>query len=180
MNDSILLRLLLYFAPLSLLTVGGGQAVVADIHHHVVEEFAWFTDAQFLNIFAISRMTPGPGTLLVTLIGWKVAGVAGAIIASAAIFLPSSLLVLGLARLWSRYRGAPWQKAIEGGLAPVAAGMVLTTAVTLLQVAPGGWVAWLVAGSVTTVLIFTRMTPILPVLLGGATFSVLSLFGFFG
>jgi chromate transporter len=176
-NDNVLTRLLLYFGPLSLMTVGGGQAVVADIHHHVVESYGWFSEAEFLNLYAISRITPGPGTLLVTLIGWKVGGLVGAVAASVAIFLPSSLLVYGLARLWGRFRGAPWQLAIERGLAPIAAGMVLTTAFILLRAAEGGWLAWLVAGASAVALTFTRTNAMLPILLGAATFGVFSLAG---
>jgi chromate transporter len=176
-NDSLLLRLLVYFGPLSLMTVGGGQAVVADIHRQVVDAYGWFTDAQFLNLFAVSRMTPGPGTLLVTLIGWNVAGMPGALVASAAIFLPSSLLVYGFARLWDRYRGARWQRAVERGLAPIAAGMVVTSAITLLQAAQGGWFAWLVAGAAAAILMFTRVTAMVPVLLGAAVFVAHSLVG---
>ncbi|MDB5561212.1 MAG: chromate transporter, partial [Hyphomicrobiales bacterium] len=164
-NDNVLLKILVYFAPLSFLTVGGGQSVVADMHRQVVVSYGWLSDTEFLNIFALSRMTPGPGTLIVTLIGWKVAGWAGALVASVAIFLPSSLLVYGLARLWARYRGAKWQKAIELGLAPVAAGMVLSTSFTLLRAAEAGMLAWIVAGATTILLTFTRVSPFL--LLGG-------------
>ncbi|HEY4200076.1 MAG TPA: chromate transporter [Devosiaceae bacterium] len=125
-DDNVLLKLLIYFVPLSFLTIGGGQSVVADIHRQMVDGYGWLTDSQFVSIFALSRMTPGPGTIIVTMLGWTVGGWMGAVVASISIFLPSSLLVYGLARLWSRYRGAPWQKAIEMGLAPIAAGMVLS------------------------------------------------------
>ncbi len=180
MNDSLLLRLLLYFGPLSLMTIGGGQAVVADIHHHVVDTYGWLGDTEFLNLYAVSRMTPGPGTVLVTLIGWRVGGWTAAAVASVAIFLPSSLLVYGLARLWSRFRGAPWQKAIERGLAPIAAGMIVATAITLLQAAQGGWLAWLVAGASTLLLTFTRTSPLAPIALGALTFAAFSLVGIVG
>jgi chromate transporter len=75
---SILLSLLTLFVPLSLVSVGGGQTRVAEIHRQVVSNHHWLTENQFVDAFAISRMAPGPGTLLVTLIGWQVAGVAGA------------------------------------------------------------------------------------------------------
>ena len=93
------------FVPLSLVSVGGGQSVVAGIHYQVVEQHHWLTEPQFVEAFAISRMAPGPGSLLVTLIGWDIAGWWGALVASVGIFLPSSLLVYGLARVWARYRG---------------------------------------------------------------------------
>ena len=95
---STLVALAVLFAPLSLVSVGGGQTLVAEIHRQVVGGHGWLTEGQFVDAFAISRMAPGPGTLLVTLIGWRVAGLAGALVASVAIFVPSALLVYGLAR----------------------------------------------------------------------------------
>src|SRR5260370_458497 len=77
--QKLLLALAAVFAPLSLATIGGGQAVVADIQRQVVGVHHWMTAAQFLDAFAISRMAPGPGSLLVTLIGWDRAGFLGAI-----------------------------------------------------------------------------------------------------
>jgi chromate transporter len=171
-NDNILLKIFTFFVPLSFLTVGGGQSIIAEMHRQVVGNYGWMTDAEFLNIFALSRMTPGPGTLIVTLVGWKVAGWPGAMVASVAIFLPSSLLVYGLARLWGRYRGAKWQEAIELGLAPVAAGMVLSASFTLLRAAEGGILAWIVAGTTTGILTFTKVSPLLLIAGGAAIYAV--------
>ena len=135
MRPHLLLALAAVFAPLSLATIGGGQSVLSEIHRQAVTEHGWLTEQGFLTLFALSRLAPGPGSLLVTLIGWAVAGWAGALVASVAIFVPSSLLLYGLARLWARHRGARWQVAIERGLAPVAAGLILAAALT---VAGGG------------------------------------------
>jgi chromate transporter len=142
---NVLLTFVTLFVPLSLVSVGGGQTLVAGIHRQVVDNHHWLTETQFVDAFAISRMSPGPGTLLVTLIGWDVAGVWGAIVASLAIFVPSALLVYGLARLWARYRGARWQLALEAGLRPVAAGMILASGFVLLQALEGGWPARCIA-----------------------------------
>lgn len=158
------------FTPLSFLTIGGGQSVVADIHRQSVTVQGWITDAQFLDLFALSRLTPGPGSLLVTLVGWRAAGWAGALLASAAIFLPSSLLVYSLARIWARHRGAGWQKVVETGLAPVAAGMILAASATVLEAAEGGWLAWTVATGSTALLLFTRVSPFLLLGAGAAVF----------
>ena len=165
-----LLQLLAIFTPLSLITVGGGQSVVADIHRQVVEVHGWMTDNQFLDLFALSRITPGPGSLLVTLIGWHVAGLAGALVASFAIFVPSSILVYGLARLWTRHQGSAWTRAIEAGLLPVAAGMILAASFTILRAAEGGWWAWGVALASTVLLMFTRMNPLVMLAIGGGIF----------
>ena len=91
-DDNIYLSLVKVFAPLSLISIGGGQSIVGDIHHEAVDVHQWLTQARFIDLFAISRAAPGPGALLTTLIGWDVSGFAGALVASLALFVPSSLL----------------------------------------------------------------------------------------
>lgn len=170
MRAGLLLGLLAVFGPLSLTTIGGGQGLTSEIHRQTVLEHGWLTEQQFLYAFALSRLSPGPGSLMVTLIGWDVAGWAGALAASVAIFLPSSLLLYGLARVWARYRGRPWQRAVERGLAPVAAGLILAASLTVLEAAHGGWLAWIVALASTAVLAVTRVSPFLMLGAGAAIF----------
>lgn len=176
MKPALLLSLLAVFAPLSFTTIGGGQSVVSEIHRQVVTQHAWLDEEAFVTLFALSRLAPGPGSLLVTLIGWTVDGWAGAIVASLGIFVPSSLLLYALARLWVRHRGARWQRAIEQGLAPIAAGLILAAALTLLQAARGGPAAWLVTTASTLALATTRTSPFLLLAAGAAIF--LALFAF--
>ena len=170
MNVQLLGDLLAVFVPLSFLTVGGGQSIVADVHRQSVSVHGWMSDGQFLDLFALSRLTPGPGALLVTLVGWQVAGVWGALAVSAAIFVPSSVLVYGLATVWSRYRTHKATRAIESGLAPVAAGMIMAASCTVLRAAEGGAWAWAVAALSTLVLMWTRASPLLMLALGGSLF----------
>ncbi len=168
----LLLDLLIVFTPLSLATIGGGQTIVADIHRQVVDVHHWMTSAQFVDVFAISRMAPGPGSLLVTLIGWQVAGVKGAIVATVAIFGPTLVLIYATARLWAKYRGAQWQIAIEAGLRPVAAGMILAAVYVLLQSLEGGWLAIAIALSSTAVLLATRANAMVLICGGAAVFAI--------
>ena len=172
MKQGQLLALLGIFAPLSFTTIGGGQSVVSEIHRQVVGVHGWITEDGFLTLFALSRLAPGPGSLLVTLIGWVVAGWKGAVVASIAIFVPSSVLLYGLARLWARHRGARWQRAIEQGLAPIAAGLILAAALTVAQAARGGPAAWAVASLSTLALVTTRTSPFLLLGLGAAAFLI--------
>lgn len=158
------------FAPLSLVTVGGGQTVIAAIQRQVVDQHHWLTAPQFLNAFAISRMAPGPGSLLATLIGWQVAGAWGAVAATLGIFGPTVLLVYGVAVLWSRHEGALWRRALEGGLRPVAAGMILASVYVLLGALDGGWPAQAIALASTALLMATRVNPLLLLLAGAGVF----------
>ncbi len=170
MRDNVYLALLAVFVPLSLLSVGGGQAIIPEAHRQAVEVHGWISQSVFVADFAISKMAPGPTSLIVTLIGWQVAGFAGAAVATLAIFLPSSILVFVLARIWARYRGAPWQKAVEQGLAPVAAGLILAGSLTLFQAAAGGWLAWVVALVATGVIMVSEFNPLLLIGAGACVF----------
>jgi len=172
MNLATLHDLFSVFTPLSFLTVGGGQSILPDIHRQAVDSYGWINDAQFLDYFALSRITPGPASLLVTLIGWHVGGWAGAIAASIAIFLPCSLLIYALARVWARYRRTTCIRAIEAGLVPVAAGMILASSCTILRAAEGGAWAWAVAALSTAALVYTRVSPFIMLGLGAGIFFV--------
>ncbi len=173
MDDDILLKLVLIMAPLSLATVGGGQSILPDIHRQIVDVHGWLSESRFVADFAISRMAPGPGSLIVTLIGWQVAGFWGAVICTFAMFVPSSLLVLALARIWARNRGAAWQIAVEKGLAPVAAGLILAASLTLFRAASGGWLAWLVAATSTAIILRLAVSPLILIAGGACVFLLM-------
>ncbi len=105
MRDDIPWQLVLVFTPLSLLSLGGGQSVIADINKQVVDLHGWMSQSDFVALFAISRAAPGPGSLLSTLVGWRVDGIIGALAASMAYFVPSSLIAFAVSRIWSRQQG---------------------------------------------------------------------------
>lgn len=169
-----LLELIGIFAPLSLATIGGGQTIVADIQRQVVDIHHWMNASEFLNAFAIARMAPGPASLLATLIGWRVAGGWGALVATLGIFGPPAILMYGVAHVWSKHRGARWQGALERGLRPVATGLILATAYVLIQSLDGGWAARGIALLSTAALMLTRVNALIVLLCGAALFVALS------
>ena len=173
-----LLALALVFIPLSLLSIGGGASLLAEIEHQSVTVHGWTTQREFADLFAISRAAPGPGTMLSTLIGWKAAGLAGALTATVALYLPSSLLVYGAARLWGRWRGSVWHTAVERGLAPIAAGLILSGGIAVLRVSPGGLAVWVAAIVSTAVLLrWPGLNPLLLFAIEGALFALTDALG---
>lgn len=164
------LQLAALFAPLSLATIGGGQAIIADVQRQVVDVHHWMSAAQFVNTFAIARMAPGPGSLLATLIGWQVAGFWGAVVATLALFGPTAFLIYGVARLWRQHQGARWQVALEAGLRPVAAGMILASVVVLVEGLDGGWQAKLLALASTVCVMATRIHALVLIAAGAGLF----------
>src|ERR1700719_12304 len=106
-SDS-LIALAVVFAPLSLLSFGGGNAVIADIAQQAIAVHGCTSEREFADLFALSRAAPGPGSMLAALIGWKAAGITGAVVATVAFYLPSAALVFAAARVWGRWRGSTW------------------------------------------------------------------------
>jgi chromate transporter len=124
--------LILVFAPLSLMSFGGGQAIVADMQHQTVDVHQWMSGREFVDLFALSRAAPGPSTLIAALIGWQVAGLAGAIVATLAIYIPSSIAVYGAVRWWHASKDSPWRGILERGPRSGRGGLVFAGAWAVL------------------------------------------------
>lgn len=137
-----LLALFLVFAPLSLVSLGGGPSIFAEMQRQAVEVHGWLTDDQFVQLFAISRAAPGPGSLISALVGWEAAGFAGALVAALALYVPSSLVLLAVGQWWRRRGDTPARRVIERGLAPVAVGLIFAGVLTLMQADGVGWLEW--------------------------------------
>jgi len=174
MRDNPLWNLIVVFVPFSLISIGGGPSIFAGIQHQSVEVYHWVSGREFVDLFAIARAAPGPGSMLVTLLGWKVAGWTGAIVATLALFIPSSLLCYGVSRMWGHYRGRHWHTALETGLAPIGSGLILAGVFSIFQVAGAGILSWVVAG--TAALIFglrPKLNPLFVLLAGAIAFALI-------
>ncbi|MDO9706852.1 chromate transporter [Paracraurococcus lichenis] len=148
-----LLALVLVFAPLSLVSLGGGPSIFAEMQRQAVEVHGWMTDAQFVGLFAISRAAPGPGSLICALVGWQAAGFVGALAAALALYLPSTLLLLAVGHWWRRKGDSPVRKVIERGLAPIAVGLIFAGVLTLLRADGAGWLELAVLAACTAALV---------------------------
>jgi chromate transporter len=140
-GGGILLTLAGYFALMSLFAIGGANGAIPEMHRLVVETRGWMTDRQFADMFALSQITPGPNVIIVTLIGYHVAGIAGALVATVAMCGPACAFAIVVGRVWDRFRDARWRIAIQAGLVPVAIGLTAASALIVARAAVTGWVA---------------------------------------
>lgn len=161
----MVLQLIGIFAPLSLVAVGGGFSVMPEIQRQVVDVHGWMTAAEFAEQFALAQAAPGPNILVVSLIGWKVAGWLGGVVALLAMTGPSSLVALGVALTWRRYAHAPWLRALQLGLAPVAVGFVLASGLVLAQGADTTLAAYAVTAVTAAAVLRGGIHPLLLMLL---------------
>ncbi len=157
----VLLQLIGLFAGLSMLAFGGGAGVIPAMQRAAVDHYHWLTAREFLDSFAISRAAPGPGSLIVVLIGLKAAGLAGAAVSFAAMFAPSCLAVHVVARYWQQAARSAWRAMLERALAPVAVGLTFASGLSLIRGTEHGWIAWAVTIVSTALFSLTEINPIL-------------------
>lgn len=148
------------FALLSVVAFGGATALLPEMHRVVVENHHWLDDATFTHLYAIAQGAPGPNVLVVTLIGWRVAGLAGALAATVAMCLPMSIVIYLLIDRWEGFAGARWQKAISLGVAPLAVGLIFSGATLIAQAAAFTWAAWLIVALTVLVNLKSRLHPL--------------------
>jgi chromate transporter len=165
--NSNLWSILLLFGSLSLVSVGGGNTVIPDIHREAVLVRHWLSDAEFAAAFAIAQAAPGPGSLLVALVGWKAAGWPGAFAATAAMLGPACILTYFSCRLWLRFRDSRWQGAIEKGLAPIAIGLIFASGWIIAQEVSRGLVSYAFTAVTIWIVARTGISPLLVMVLAG-------------
>jgi len=132
-----------------------------------VDVYHWMTDKQFADAFAISQLSPGPNVLIVTLIGYTVAGIYGALAATLAMTLPTALLAYYVSRLLNRPKQSRWPAMIQAALVPLSIGLMAASALILAQATDRTVVAVLLTAAVAVVASVTRINPLWLLLAGG-------------
>jgi chromate transporter len=161
MNSSRSLgEICIYFLVLSMIAVGGANVVIPEMHHQLVELRGWMTSGDFVSLVALSQAAPGPNVLIVSLLGWKVAGIPGALVATFAMCLPSSLTVYFFAGFWQRFQQARWRTVVQGGLVPVTVGLVLASGFVLAREADSNWIAYCVTALTAVLAWKTKLNPL--------------------
>ena len=158
--DHVLLELAWRFASISLLAIGGINALLPEIQRIVVDVEGWMSAADFAELFALAQLAPGPNAMIVALVGWKVSGIAGAIVATLAVCGPSSVVCYLAMKGWDRMRASKWRVIVQQALAPIAIGLVFASGCTLARAADHSPGAYVLTALATLALAFTRINPV--------------------
>jgi chromate transporter len=161
MSVTTLLQLIALLAPLSLISIGGINVVLPEIHRQSVDVYGWLTDAQFADLFALARAMPGPNMLIVALIGWQAAGWLGGVVATLAFTVPSAAFAYGAARAAGRFRNAPWRRPLQLGILPIAAGLILATGAIVTTAADTTPFAYAITAITVAIMTWSRVHPLL-------------------
>ncbi|MCX7308739.1 MAG: chromate transporter [Afipia sp.] len=155
------------FGLMSLLAIGGANSTIPEMHRVAVDVHHWMTDTQFADMFAIAQLSPGPNVLIVTLIGFHVAGVIGALIATFAMCGPSAILAYYVSNMLSRSSQSPWPALLQTALVPLSIGLMCASGLILTLTADRSWVAAAVTLTAAVLAIATRLNPFWMLAMGG-------------
>jgi chromate transporter len=148
-------------ALLSSISFGGIPSVLPDIHNFVVTAHGWLTDQEFTNCFAVAQAIPGPNMILMmSYIGWKIAGFPGAVASALATFGPPCTMYYAVFRLWDRFREARWQRIVRAGIAPLTIGLIIAGGTVMARTADANWQSMAVTGTAAALLLVTRFNPL--------------------
>lgn len=159
--------LFVHFLTLSVLATGGGIALAADMHRYVVEQHGYITHTEFVNSIALAQAAPGPNVLFVTVMGWQIAGLRGALVTTIGLALPALVFPLIVSRLGRRARFVRMLKAVQQGLGPVAIGLMASTCFMLVREAPGVWKGAAIIFATIALLWLTSIPPVLLIFAAG-------------
>ena len=152
--------LFLHFLMLSFLAIGGAPTVLPDMHRYVVEAHHWMTSTQFAEVYALAQVAPGPNIMYVTLIGWQVAGWAGAAATTLPWLVPASTLTLLVGHLHARYPQAALGRAIRRGLTPITIGLMLASGWILMRAVNHDWRGYLLTLLTVVMVLRTPWNPL--------------------
>ena len=167
MSTDELLALFAHYLSLSVFATGGAMALASDMHRYVVDEHAYITHTQFVNSIALAQAAPGPNILFVTVMGWQIAGLPGALATTLGLSLPALVFPVIVSRLGRLAQFGRLLKALQRGLGPVAIGLMAATCFLLVRQAPGVWKGAAIIAVSTLLLATTRVPPVLLILVAG-------------
>ena len=155
------------FVPIGVLTFGGGLAMIPAIEHTVVAEQRWLDPKTFADAVALGQITPGPVAICATFIGYRVGGVVGALVATAAMFGPALAVALAVGHSVERFRRSPLVEGALRMLAPAVIGMLGAATVSLGRASVETIATGVIAVVTFVVVARFRVTPLAPLVVGG-------------
>ncbi|MGD0107030.1 MAG: chromate transporter [Rhodopila sp.] len=161
-----LAQLAVVYGQMSLLAFGGANALIPEMQRQVVDVHHWMSAQEFAGLFALAQAAPGPNMMVVSLVGWQVGGLWGALVTTGAVAAPCAVLTFLVSGAWYRFKDAPWRKALQAGLQPVTAGLIVASAALLIQSTAVDWTAAAVTVVAAGLFICTKLHPML--ILGAA------------
>jgi chromate transporter len=154
------------FALLSLTAIGGANATLPELHRKIVENLSLMDETTFVNLVAIAQLAPGPNVIVISMLGWYLAGAAGLVVATLAMVVPSSLIAVGAERIMNHYSASPRLLLLRQALAPIATGLMLASGWIMAEATGHGPVLVVITGGMAIFVLATRANPLWGMIVG--------------
>ena len=141
------------------LTIGGGYAMIPMLQREFVNNYHWLTNKEFIDAIAIGQVTPGPLTVMNAFMGFKIGGLAGALIAMVASYLPCIIIVTLVTKYYLRYKELWLVMASFAGIKPAVVGLLAAVLIFLSQSSVTSPLTKGIAVASFALLTFTKLDP---------------------
>jgi chromate transporter len=162
------------FTILSVSAFGGGKVVLPTMQQQAVNQFHWMSNQQFVDLYGIS-IIDGPSMMVVTLVGLKACleygyliAILGALVATVAMFLPSSILVLIVGRFWDKWHENPWHDSIQQAMMPISTGLILAAAWIITKHSIHSIPTAIMGLVALGLMLFTKLNPVIMIVAAAA------------
>jgi len=164
----VLLELFISFLKIGAFSFGGGYAMLPLIEEEIIQVHGWLTTSEFIDVLAVSEMTPGPIAInAATFLGYKVGGVAGSIISTIAVVLPAFIVMSLIFHFVTKFKSSPYMDWIFKGIRPIVLGLIAAAAVSVGKSAFTDIKSVLIAGLLFYLVSFKKLNAILGIVLAG-------------
>jgi chromate transporter len=152
--------LFLHSLALWFVAVGGPSTILPEFHRYMVEAHQLMTSAQFVELYTLAQVAPGPNAMYVTLLGWQLAGLAGAAATTIPLLVPSATLTLLVGHLNERYPEAPIGRVIRRGLMPLTIGLTFASSTILMRAVNHDWRSYLLTLFTVAMVLYKPWNPL--------------------
>jgi len=164
------------FLRIGAVTFGGGFVMIPQIETEVVNTHHWLTHQEFADATALGQITPGPVLITATFVGYHVAGIPGALLATTCIFLPAFVMTIAAGSSFRRFRTNRQMQAFLSGVAPAVTGLLLAAALSIGRAGIHSWIGLTMAFLILLILVRFRPNPFWVLMGAGAFRFLLSFF----
>ncbi len=164
----ILIQLFITFFKIGAFSFGGGYAMLPLLEEEVIKNHKWMTSSEFIDIFAISEMTPGPIAVnAATFLGFKVSGILGAAIATFAVILPSFIVISLIFVSLSKFKNSKYVAWTFEGIRPIVIGLIIAAGITVSKSSFVDIKSVIIAIPLFYGVTFKNLNPIFAIVIGG-------------
>jgi len=165
---SSLIKLFLSFFKIGLFSFGGGYAMLPLIKKEIIEVHGWLTNAEFIDIIAISEMTPGPIAInSATFLGYRISGILGSVVSTIAVVLPSFIIMSLIFHFVNKFKDSPYSDWFFRGIRPIVLGLIASAAVSVAMDAFVDIKSVLITLGIFYIVTFKRLNLIIAIIIAG-------------